>query len=99
MSASHSSVIGDTVKFEIEVYVDDVLTAPTTVTFLVEEPDGTDQDITESTPSTGVYVGTFKSTKAGWHRVSFTGAGNDGDFVRERTFYVATSSIVVDVGG
>jgi hypothetical protein len=97
MSASHSTVIGDTVKLVNEVYIDDVLADPTTVTFTVEEPDGTDNDVTTGSTVTGVHTGTFAVSQAGWHRVKMVGAGNDGDYVRERTFYVATSSIVVDV--
>jgi hypothetical protein len=87
MAASKSFVIGNTIRFTNTVYVDDVLTDPTTVAFVVEEPDLTDQALTESNTAT------FAPTQAGWHRVSFTGAGNSADYVREREFYVATSGI------
>ncbi len=96
MAASKSFVVGDTVKFKATIYVDDVLTNPTTVTFLVEEPSGDDEDITESSATTGIHTGSFATVETGWHTIKMTGAGNSADFVRERKFYVATSDLVVD---
>jgi len=96
MAASKSFVVGNTVRFKNTIKVDDVLTDPSTVTFLVEEPDGTDQAITEASATTGIHTGTFKPTQSGWHKVSFTGAGNSADYVRERQFYVATSQQTTD---
>ena len=66
------------------------------MTFLVEEPDGTDQGITEASAATGIHTGTFVPTQAGWHKVSFIGAGNGAAYVRERQFYVATSQQTTD---
>jgi hypothetical protein len=96
MAASKSFVVGNTVRFTNTVYVDDVLTDPTTVAFVVEEPDGTDQALTETNPGTGVYKSTFAPTQAGWHVVKFSGTGNSADYVRERAFYVSTSGMVTD---
>lgn len=93
MGASKSFVIGDTVRFTNTIRVDDVLTDPTTKTWTVEEPDGTDQALTEASATTGVWTSTFASTQAGWHKVKFVGAGNSADYIRERQFYVASSSI------
>lgn len=94
MAASKSFVVGDTVRFTLTVYLDNVLTDPTSITITVEEPDGTNNDVTDSTATTGVYTGTFTPDQTGWHRVKFEGAGNSADFLREREFYVATSGIV-----
>lgn len=93
MSASKSFVLGDTVRLKNTIYVDDVLTNPTSQAWTIEEPDGTDQALTEASSATGVWTATFTPTQSGWHRVKFTATGNNADYVRERTFYVATSAI------
>jgi hypothetical protein len=96
MGASKGFVVGNTVRFTNTIYKDSVLTNPTTVTFLVEEPNGTDQAITEASAATGIHTGTFVPTQTGWHKVSFIGAGNGAAYVRERQFYVASSQQTTD---
>lgn len=93
MAASKGFAVGNTVRFTITVKVDDVLTAPTTVTITVDEPDGTNVDVTDATATTGVYTATFAPDQSGWHRVKFEGAGNSADFVQEREFYVASGGV------
>ena len=96
MSASYSTVIGNTARFKNEIYVDNVLTNPTSQAWTVEEPDGTDQALTEASSATGIWTATFVPTQAGWHKVKFTATGNSADYVRERMFYVATSNMTPD---
>ncbi len=96
MAASKSYVIGNTVKLKNTIYLDDALIDPTTVTFVVEQPDGVDSSVTTATGATGIHTGTFKPTQAGWHKVEFKGVGNSADYLRERQFYVATSQQTAD---
>ncbi len=93
MGAAESFVVGDTIKFQNDIYVDDALTDPTTKTWVIELPDGTDVSLTEASGATGIWTATYLTTQAGWHVVQFKGAGNSADYVRERDFYVGTSAI------
>lgn len=93
MSSNRSFAVGNTVRVKATIRVDDTLTDPTTVTITIEEPDGTDQTPSVSNPSTGVHQATFAPDQTGYHRVKIEGSGNSADFIKERTFYVASSGI------
>lgn len=93
MAKSKSFVIGATVRITGSFYVDDVLTAPTTVVVTVEEPDGTQSTPTVTNPSTGVYQSCFTADQSGYHRFKIVGTGNNADGVLEGTFYINTSSL------
>jgi hypothetical protein len=93
MTANASFPIGDSVVIKLTIYVDNTLTNPTTTTFTVEEPDGTNNTPSTVNDSTGVRSCVFVPDQSGYHR--WKGAGTSpAAFVREGTFYVHTSGIV-----
>ena len=96
MGASKSFVVGNTVRFTNTIYVANTLTNPTSQAWTVEEPDGTDQALTEASAATGVWTAMFAPTQTGWHKIKFTATGNSADYIRERQFYVATSQQTTD---
>jgi len=93
MSANYSTVVGDTVRITLTVRRDGAPTS-STVTWTIEEPDGTNNAPSNTTPSTGVARTTFVPDQPGYHR--WRAVGSAPDFVREGTFYVTASSIIVD---
>jgi hypothetical protein len=92
MAANQSFVIGDSVAIRCTIRVADVLTSPGSTTFLVERPDGTESNPSTVSTSTGQRDCVYVPTQAGYHRVKITGT-SPAPFVRERTFYVASSAI------
>lgn len=60
------TIFGNKVRITATVTVDSVATAPTTETFTLIAPNGTEQVLTpDSNPSTGVYVYSFTPTMPG----------------------------------
>ncbi len=73
--------IGDTRNLSVTFSVGGSLTDPTTVTFKMKEPDGTETTYVFGTdpeltnPSTGVYTVSWPITQSGIHRYKFVATG------------------------
>jgi len=94
MGASESFVVGDSVVIDVEVR--DFLTKALSVSSVeisVESPVTETVEWLDVYGSAGEYGGVYVPTEVGWHR--FIISGTNLSFVRNGTFYVHTSGIIV----